>query len=111
MDPTCHTPTSHLPVLHVAVMAPRALPKLPAAVLAVVEADPGFPAVERRQVDHAPLPELATCLTLLCDLSSSSSPLSVRHERHLEQLALAAPIRELLSVDSKSTSPEPPSPP
>ena len=56
MDPTCHTPTTHLPVLYVAVMAPRALPKLPAAVLAVVEADPGFPAVERRQVVHEAFP-------------------------------------------------------
>ena len=50
-------------------MEAEAFPKLPRCVVAVVEGDPDFPAFERRQVDHAPLPELATCLTLLCDAS------------------------------------------
>ena len=107
MDPTCHTLTLPSPcAAPSAVMEAEAFPKLPRCVVAVVEADPVFPAVERRQVDHAPLPELATCLTSLCDSSSSSPPPSVRHERLVKQLALAGPIRKLFSMDPKSTSPE-----
>ena len=82
----------------------------PPLCVAVVEGDPVFPAVGRRQVDHAPLPELATCLTSVYASPSSSSPSSVRHERRLKLFALAGPIRELLSIDSKSTSPEAPPP-
>ena len=62
-----------LPVLHVAVMA-RALPKLPTAVLAVVDADPGFPAVGDAAKSPTMSPELATCLTSLCASPRSPSP-------------------------------------
>jgi len=99
-----------LPVLHVAVMA-RALPKLPTAVLAVVEADPGFPAVGDAAKSPTTSPELATCLHSRSRSRSSPSPPCVRHERLLKLLAFVGPIRELLSMDPKSIAPVAPPPP
>ena len=53
MDPTCHTLTLPSPcAAPSAVMEAEAFPKLPRCVVAVMEADPVFPAVERRQVVH-----------------------------------------------------------
>ena len=91
-----------LPVLHVAVMA-RALPKLP-AVLAVVEADPGFPAVGDTAKSPTTSPELATCLDSRSRSRSAPSPPCIRHGRRLKQFALAGPIRELRSTEFKSTA-------
>ena len=78
--------------------------------VAVVEADPVFPAGVVAKSSMTPS-ELATCLTLLCDSSSSSPPPSVRHERLVKQLVLAGPIRESLPMDFKSIAPVAPPPP
>ena len=107
MGPTYHSLTLSSPcAAQCAVMAADASRSSTPLCIAVVEGDPVFSAVGRRQVDHAPLPELATCLTSVYASPSSSSPSSVRHGRRLKLPALAGPIRELLSIAPKSTSSE-----
>ena len=107
MAPTCHSLSLSSPCSPCAARrsngadAPEASPLR----VAVVEADPVFPASVVAKSSMTPS-ELTTCLTLLCDSSSSSPPPSVRHERLVKQLALAGPIRKLFSMDPKSTSPE-----
>ena len=94
-----------LPVPHSSRYGARRSHEAPPLCVAVVEDDPVFPAGVVAKSSTTPS-ELATCLTLLCDSSSSSPPPSVRHERLVKQLALAGPIRKLFSMDPKSTSPE-----
>ena len=65
-------------------------PKLPRCVVAVVEADPVFPAIERRQVIHALFPELATCLAPSYASPCSPSPSSARHGRRLSSSCSSA---------------------
>ena len=84
MAPTCHSLSHTSPcAAQCAVMAADASRSSTPFCIAVVEGDPVFSAVGRRQVDHAPLPELATCLTSVYASPSSSSPSSVRHEWRL----------------------------
>ena len=102
---------SLLPMPHSARYGGRRLSKLLTAMRCPSESLPRFPGRRRRQVDHALFPELATYITFVYASPSSSSPSSVRHERRLKLLALTGPIRELLSIDSKSTSPKATPPP
>ena len=111
MDPTCHTLTLPSPcAAPSAVMEADAFPKLPRCVVAVVEADPVFPAVERRQVAHDAFPSSPPASLPFTPFRSSPSPPCVRHERLLKLLAFVGPIRELRSTNSKFISPEAPTP-
>ena len=78
MGPTCQSLTLSSPCFFLcrmfAVMALRALPKPPPLCLAVVEGDPVFPAVGRRQVAHAAFPSSPLAFTPSCALSLSSTP-------------------------------------
>ena len=104
MDPTCHTPTSLLPVLHVAVMA-RALPKLPTAVLAVVDAVPGFPAFGDAAKSPTTSPELATCPHSRLRLASLPFSFPGRHERRVSKLTVSSRF-----ASSAPRIPNPPQP-
>ena len=113
MGPTCHSLSLSSPCFSlcrtVRGMALGGLTKLPRCALPSWRTIPfsrpvSSPSRPRR------LPELATCLTSLCDSSSSSPPPSVRHERLVKQLALAGPIRKLFSMDPKSVGDMPKSP-
>ena len=69
-----------LPVLYSAGNEGRRLPK---PLRGRRGASPRCSAIGRRQIDHAPLPELTTCLHSRSPFRSSSSPCSVRHGRRL----------------------------
>ena len=95
-----------LSVLHVAVMAPT-LPKPPRGVVAVVEADPGFPAVGDTAKSPTTSPELATCPHSRLRLAPLSFSFSFpgRHERRVSKLTVSSRF-----ASSAPRIPNPPQP-
>ena len=83
----------------------RALPKLPTAVLAVVDADPGFPAVGDAAKSPTTSPELATCPHSRLRLAPLSFSFPGRHERRVSKLTVSS--RFASSAPRISNPPQP----